>query len=212
MEERLLKIYPKKTSGIYLKMIPGHFVTSHSHINAYFDMTTLKVRQADAAQVAEYLQTCYASTTMVDTIICIEGTQVIGAVLAEKLTQAGFRSLNSHKSIYVVTPEMVGDQLILRDNLKPMVYRKNVMILCASITTGKSARKVCDSVKYYGGNVTSIASIFSSCEVVEGIKVESIFSKGDLPEYRTYPIPECPLCKQNVPIDALVNGYGYSKL
>lgn len=213
MEERLMKIYPKKTGGIYLKMIPGHFVTGHSHINAYFDMTTLKSRQADAALVAGYLQTCYATTTIVDTIICVEGTQVIGAILAEKLTQAGFMSLNSHKSIYVITPEMVSsDQLILRDNLKPMVLHKNVMVLCASITTGKSALKAKDMVTYYGGNVTAICSIFSSCDVVDGIKVESIFGKNDLPEYRTYKVPECPLCKQHIPIDALVNGYGYSKL
>lgn len=213
MEERLIKIYPKHGARMYLKMIPGHFVTSHSHINAYFDMTTLKTRQADAAMVAGYLQSCYVTTTIVDTIICVEGTQVIGAILAEKLTQAGFMSLNSHKSIYVITPEEItSNQIILRDNLKPMVQHKNVMILCASITTGKTARKAKDMVMYYGGTVTGIASIFSSCDTVDGMKVESIFKKSDLPEYRTYSVPECPMCKQRVPIDAIVNGYGYSKL
>mgnify|MGYP000582788377 FL=1 len=45
--------------------------------------------------------------------------------------------MNAHKTIYIVTPEYTsGSQIILRDNLAPMVKGKHVLILAASITTG----------------------------------------------------------------------------
>lgn len=45
--------------------------------------------------------------------------------------------MNAHQTIYVITPEYTtGSQIILRDNLAPMVKGKHVLILAASITTG----------------------------------------------------------------------------
>lgn len=45
--------------------------------------------------------------------------------------------MNAHQTIYVITPEYTsGSQIILRDNLAPMVKGKHVLILSASITTG----------------------------------------------------------------------------
>ena len=43
--------------------------------------------------------------TVVDTIVCLEGMQVVGAYLADELTQAGVMSRNAHQTIYVVSPE-----------------------------------------------------------------------------------------------------------
>ena len=50
--DREYKIPSKYNSKISLKVVPGHFATSQSHINFYMDMTTLKVRHCDAAEVA----------------------------------------------------------------------------------------------------------------------------------------------------------------
>lgn len=51
--DREYKIPSKYNSKISLKVVPGHFATSQSHINFYMDMTTLKVRHCDAAEVAK---------------------------------------------------------------------------------------------------------------------------------------------------------------
>mgnify|MGYP000470687992 CR=1 FL=1 len=49
--------------------------------------------------------------------------------------------MNAHQTIYVITPEYTtGSQIILRDNLAPMVKGKHVLILAASITTGSPCR------------------------------------------------------------------------
>ena len=39
MEERMFKLISRK-GNVVLKVIPGHFATSNSHVNYYLDMTT----------------------------------------------------------------------------------------------------------------------------------------------------------------------------
>ena len=38
-------------------------------------------------------------STVVDTIVCIDGCEIIGAFLAEELTRAGVYSRNAHQTI-----------------------------------------------------------------------------------------------------------------
>lgn len=45
--ENMTKIYARGDSRIQLKVIPGHFVTSQSHITHYLDLTTMKSRTAE---------------------------------------------------------------------------------------------------------------------------------------------------------------------
>ena len=212
MENRSMKIL-SQGSNVPLKLIQGHFATNHSHINCYLDMTTLKTRQSEAELAAQALVHHYMATTIVDTILCLDGTQIIGAYLAQELSRAGFVSINAHQTIYVVTPEYdATSKLIFRDNLQPMIRDKHVLILTASVTTGISVRKAMECVQYYGGTTAGICAIFSAQKQVEGMEIQSVFTSEDIPGYATYPNHDCPLCKQKVKVDALVNSYGYSKL
>lgn len=87
--ENMTKIYARGDSRIQLKVIPGHFVTSQSHITHYLDLTTMKSRTAEAQNIAHELAANYEVSTHVDTIICMDGLEVIGAYLSEELTKAG---------------------------------------------------------------------------------------------------------------------------
>lgn len=71
-------------------MYQGHFATSHSHVTHYFDMTTIKSRLSEAYAVAEVLAQRYTMETVVDTIVCMEGMEIVGAFLAEELKQVAF--------------------------------------------------------------------------------------------------------------------------
>ena len=44
MEERMVKFYSQENNNLALHAIPGHFATSHSHINYYIDVTSIKAR------------------------------------------------------------------------------------------------------------------------------------------------------------------------
>ena len=210
--DNLEKIRTKRGNH-YLRVLKGHFATNHSHINYYIDVTTQKMRLSEAQATAKELVSYYSSTTVVDTVLCLDGTEVIGACLAKELTDAGFINLNAHKTIYVVTPEHTsGSQLLFRDNTASMIVGKNVLILAASVTTGYTAQAAAEAVKYYGGYVAGIAAIFATASTCAGHEVRSIFDPTDLKDFGSYPSHECPLCKSGVKIDALVNSYGYSKL
>lgn len=213
MESRMFKIYSPADSKVALKVIPGHFVTSHSHINYYVDLTTLQARQNEAEAAAKLLARKYENNTVVDTIICLNGCEVIGAYLAQELTKSGIMCLNAHNTIYVTAPEQdINGQMIFRDNAKIMVQGKNVLILSTSITTGVTLEKAITSVQYYGGTVQGIASIFSFISKAHGVEVNSIFDAKDMIGYASYDAKDCPMCKAKQKIDAIVNGFGYSKL
>lgn len=213
MEDRMYKVFSPDDSKVVMKVIPGHFVTTHSHITHYVDMTTLRARQNEAEAAARILARKYANNTPVDSIICLNGCEVIGAYLAQGLTESGIMCLNAHKTIYVTSPEQdINGQMIFRDNSKIMVEGKNILILSTSITTGVTLDKAIDSVEYYGGKVQGIASIFSFIRKARGIEVNSIFDAKDLKGYATYDARDCPMCKAKQKIDAIVSGYGYSKM
>ena len=213
MEQRIVKLYAKNNNSVPLKVVPGHFATNHSHVNYYIDMTTLKTRISEAGEIAAQLANQYRMNTVVDTVVCLDGTQVIGTLLAEDLTRAGFHSMNAHGAIYVVTPEYnTNSQLVFRDNIQPMIAGKHVLILVASVTTGITVRKSVECISYYGGTVEGVSAIFSALDEAEGCSVNAVYRKEDLPDYTSCSMQECPMCKAGQQIDALVSSFGYTKL
>ena len=202
-----------KHRNLLLRVAKGHFATSHSHINYYIDVTMQKTRLSEASAVAKELATYYSRQTIVDTILCLDGTEVIGACLANELTKEDFANMNAHQTIYVVTPEhTTGSQILFRDSLVPTVRNKNVLILAASVTTGYTAQAAIEAVKYYNGNVAGISAIFASLDRCGDYPVRSVFDLNNLTDYESHPSHECPLCKQGIKIDALVNSFGFSRL
>ena len=202
-----------KRRNLFLRVSEGHFATNHSHINYYIDVSTQKTRLSEAEAVAEELVSYYSVSTVVDTILCLDGTEVIGTCLAKKLTESNFASINAHQTIYILTPEhTTGSQIIFRDSLMSAVQGKHVLILAASVTTGYTAKSAVEAIRYYGGTVSGIAAIFATADNVAGYPVQSVFNPKDLDNYQSYPSHECPLCRAGKRIDALVNSFGYSKL
>jgi len=205
--------YSTKRNDLFLRVAMGHFATSNCHSNYYIDVVAQKTRLSEAKAVAEAIRSHYYMDTVVDTILCLDGTEVIGACLADCLSKADFLNMNAHKSIYVVTPETTNSsQLLFRDNIAPMITGKHIMILAVSVASGKTVEAAMDAVRYYGGTVSGISSIFSTAKECGGMPVHSIFDPNDLDNYQCYPANDCPLCKAGVKLDALVNSHGFSKL
>ena len=202
-----------KHGNLDLRVSQGHFATSHSHLNYYIDITTQKTCLSEAKAVAKELASYYNTNTIVDTVLCLDGTEVIGTCLARELTNSGYLNINAQQPIYILTPEhTTGSQLIFRDNSIPAVKGKRVLILAASVSTGYTAQAAVEAIKYYEGQVVGICAVLASQDTCCGLPVRSVFDTRDLDNYFSLPSHECPLCKAGKKIDALVNAFGYSKL
>ena len=116
-------------------------------------------------------------------------------------------------NISVITPEYnMQGQIMFRDNKLRMIRNQQVLLLAASVTTGKTIMRAIESVLYYGGTVCGVCSIFSAVTKVAGMEIKTIFTSADVPAYHAYDSLNCPMCQKGERVEALVNSFGYSKL
>ena len=69
---------------------------------------------------------------------------------------------------------------------------ESILLLIASITTGRTAKHALQCIKYYGGVAQGIAAVFSTVDEINGLKVAHLFSTSDIPNYETYSAKDCP--------------------
>ena len=211
--QEMIKIPLKENPNVVLKAIPGHFITPNSHVNYYLDMTTIKSRLSEASAAAKEISRMIEASTIIDTIVCMDGCEIIGAYLAEELTKAGIISINYHKTIYITTPEVASTgQFLFRDNIQPMIKGKNVLLLMASATTGQTIVKATQALSYYGANISGISAVFSAANSSMGIPIKSLFTIKDIPDYKAYAPEGCSMCRDKKTIDAFANAFGYSSI
>ena len=112
MQMNMVKL-PTKQADLYLRTVKGHFATNHSHINYYIDVTMQKARLSEAKAVAQALVANYRSNTVIDSILCLDGTEVIATCLAEYLTKDDFINMNAHQTINIITTEHTSGRQLL---------------------------------------------------------------------------------------------------
>ena len=207
------KSYKIRTKGknLFLRVTRGHFMKTNGHMNYYIDVTMQKSRLSEARAVAEELVSYYNSSAVIDTILCLDEMQVVATCMADLLTKSGYMNLNAHQTIYILTPEKVSaGKFIFREGSASMINGKNVLILTSSVATGRTTSVAMDAIKYYGGTVAGLASIYSAVDECNGVPVHSVFDANDLDGYYCVPAHECPLCKEGQMVDGVVNSYGFA--
>lgn len=231
------RIYARDNEKLALKVTKGHFSSDRFHINYYIDMTTMKMRQGEAEQVAKsmvkryvnrvelsgliglgaeelnHYSKAFASKTPIDTIICMDGCEVIGAYVAKDLSELGVTTTNFHKSTYIVTPEFdSAGQMVVRDNIKNMLKDKHILVVLATAMSGRTILKSIRCIESYGGILEGISVIFAAVSEIDGYPVNAVFDSSDLPDFRLSEPENCSDCKNKHKLDAIVNSYGYSRL
>ncbi|MDE6585275.1 MAG: orotate phosphoribosyltransferase [Clostridia bacterium] len=207
MEKRAYEIRSVVDGEVAIKIIPGHFATRHSHVNSCIDMTGIKSDLVSAKAAAKLFCNAFSSTP-VDTIITLDRMKMVGAFLAHYLSHS---QLNNGQNIGVISPEIQNDKLLLRDNFLPYVQNKNVLLLTASATTGKDANSVVEGIRYYGGTPVGVATVFGG-EFDCSVPVIKLFGSEDVSGYSSFLPTNCPMCREGIKVDAVVNSYGYSKI
>lgn len=203
-----------RSDRVFIHVMQGHFISSNNHLNYYIGTSDVKHNHNVSVDTAMLLSEYYNNAGIdIDTVLCLFETQTLGAYLAHELARPSMMKPNPDTSIYVVGSEYdAAGNLIFRDNLRRMIQGKNVLILISCITSGRTVARAMESVQYYGGNVAGISSVFSAVNSINGVHVNTIFDTTDIPDYTAYSAHDCPLCQSGQPVDAISNGYGYSKL
>lgn len=213
MNQESFTVSSPKDPAIAIKVTPGHFATSSSHVSHYLDMTSLKTRASVAKEVARELAVAYLSSRDVNTIVCMENTEIIGAYLAEELLQEGIMVMNSGGDIHVMTPiNATGGQLIFQKNERKRIQDQRVLLLVASVSSGNSASRALDCISYYGGELVGISALFSAIRTIRDQEINAIFTDEDIPGYHFDRPERCTLCKEGQRLEGIVNSAGYTLL
>jgi orotate phosphoribosyltransferase len=213
MEDKAYSVSLTKNPLISMKVIPGHFTTSHFHISHYLDVSELKTNAVIAKDVARELSIPYLANVSVDTIVCMEGTEVIGAYLAEELMQEGVGVINSGKEIRVLKPLIsAGGKLLFQCNVQQYIRDKEIVLLVASISSGTTIGRALDCITYYGGVIAGISALFNAYPAGDEQEIHSMFTREDIPGYQVYSMGECTMCKEGQKLEAIINSEGYTNI
>ena len=127
MELKLQDLRSSKNPKARIKILEGHFATSNSHINTYIDMSTVKTRHNNARETAKVLAKEFLNSTPIDSVVCLDETEVIGTFLAEILADSTSMSMSHKNNISVITPELSqAGQMMFRDNKQRMIKDQQV--------------------------------------------------------------------------------------
>ena len=213
MTTKAFSVSLDKNPIISVKVIPGHFTTNNAHSNYFLDVSELKFSTSIARDVAREMALPYLSSLLVDTIICMEKTEVIGAYLAHELRQEGTAVMNEGNEIHIITPAInTNGNLIFQDNLIEWISNRNILLLVASISSGRTVNSAMECIEYYGGKLSGISTLFLSSHEKMKQEIHALFTADDIPDYKLFSTAECEMCKAGIKLDAIVNSEGYTKI
>ena len=211
MKTKGFSVSLEKNPVITIGVIPGHFSTSSAHTNNYLDVSGLKSNALVARNVARELAIPYLSSTLVETIVCMERTEVIGAYMAEELLQAGNKVMNAGGEIHVLTPiSNVNGKMIFQDSMVEWISNRNIILLVASISSGQTVQSTLECLNYYGGRLAGISTLFISYHDKVEQDVNALFTSDDIPGYKLFHTGECEMCRAGLKLDAIISSEGYT--
>ena len=72
-----MRIKSRENPNLEISAFRGHFATRHSHNSHYLDITRMKHEYGMAADAASILVQHYIYEKQIDTIVCMDGSEVI---------------------------------------------------------------------------------------------------------------------------------------
>lgn len=99
-------ITSERNERVFIHAMPGHFVSSSSHLNFYIGTSDIKHNHDVSVDAAMLLASYYHERGIeIDTVLCLYETQALGAYLAHELQRANMLNPNPDSTVYVLGPE-----------------------------------------------------------------------------------------------------------
>lgn len=195
----------KKTGAI---LSNGHFVgISGRHMETYITKDALFPHVFDVEIVCKM----FAEKNKHLDVEAVAAPALGGIILAQGTAYALSKIFNKEVLAVFTEKTAEADQVFTRGYDK-YVKNKNVLVLEDLTTTGGSVKKVIESVKKAGGNVVGVSVMINKDpKNVNTATFGTPFNSLGEMEIATYDEKNCPLCKNNIPIN-IQFGHGKSFL
>ena len=208
MENKTFSVPLEKNTRIKITVLTGHFTASNHHVNHHFDVSAMKASATVARDIARVLAIPYLPSTHVDTVVCLDKTETIGAFFANELMSTG---MNLDSEIHIVTPASnVNNNLVFRDSMLEWITGKNVILLVAMMISGQAVNRAMECLDYYKANVAGISALFVASPDTQKYKINALYTSKDIDGYKMSSPGQCEMCKAGLPLDAIVDTEGYT--
>ena len=129
-EKTIYTITSGRNEHVFIHAMPGHFVSSSSHLNFYIGTSDIKHNHDVSVDAAMMLASYYHERGIeVDTVLCLYETQALGAYLAHELQRANMLNPNPDSTVYVLGPEYDAQgNIIFRAQIIVIVYRFPIIL------------------------------------------------------------------------------------
>lgn len=180
-----------------------HFVgTSGRHLDTYINKDKLFPHTAETSRVGElFAEKCK------NLDIDVVAAPAMGGIILSQWTAHHLSKIKG-KEIQGVYAEKKDHELKFTRGYDEVVRQKKVLVIEDLTTTGGSLKKVIDAVQQNGGVVVAASVMLNKDPILVTEKTFGVpfYPLAELP-VNSYRALECPLCKNNVPVNTSV-GHG----
>ncbi len=182
----------------------SHIVyTSGKHGDAYINKDALYPHTEQTSRICQLFAEKYK-----DQDIDVVAAPALGGIVLQTWTANHLSKLKGKEVLGVYTEKTPDKNQVFTRGYDKLVAGKNVLVIEDLTTTGGSVRKVVDSVRAAGGTVVEVCVMVNRGGLnVNADVIGAPFSALATISMNAYEEADCPLCKNNVPINTTV-GHG----
>lgn len=200
MNDRLLTIL-KETNAIITE---SHIVyTSGLHGSVYFNKDAVYPHTKYSSEIGQMFAES-AKEYEVDVVV----GPALGGIILSQWTAYHLSKLSGKEILGVYTEKDAESNQIFKRGYDKIVSGKKILVLEDIVNTGGSVKKVIKSVEGAGGKIVAVGIMVNRKpeEFNESKLGLPFISLLDIPS-EAFEMNECPMCKENVPINTSV-GHG----
>ena len=185
-------------------LMDSHFVgTSGRHMAIYINKDALYPHTAETSRMGEL----FAEKNK-DFDFDVVAGPALGGIILSTWTAYHLSRLKNKEILGIYTEKDAEKNQIFTRGYDKLVKGKKVLVIEDLTTTGGSVKKVVDSVKNVGGDVVQVCVMVNrDPDNVNSDSIGAPFSSLAVLKAESWDEADCPLCKQNVPVDITV-GHG----
>jgi len=182
-----------------------HAITTNSHIvlttgrhsDGYINLDKLMPHTEESSKMGMIFAKKYK-----DVDIDVVAGPAIGGIILSQWVAYHLSKLKGKEILSVFAEKDQNKNQIIERGFDKLVKGRKVLVVEDFTTTGGSVKSAAESVKKAGGNIVEICVILNrEPDKVNSATIGLPFTSLDEFKVQSWAEEECPLCKQNVPIN-----------